>query len=346
MPTFTVDQLRRAGLSILRNVGVAEEDAECVVDHLVRSNLVGHDSHGMVVLPIYIEWIREGKINIQTKPEIIHETTTTAIVDGKWQFGQVSAKMAMNLAIEKAEEVNLGAVGILRCSHIGRLGAYSEMAVERDMIGVMMCNTGPADVVPFGGRESRLSTNPISVAVPTGKMKPFNMDFATSVVAFGKLRLLKNQGKPIPEGWVLNKYGEPTTNPADAFDGGMLTPFGGHKGYAFALLIDILGGALTGAGCTSSVEYQGGNGTFILVINPKAFGSKPDFEEKVDELFANIKETPPLAGFEEVLIPGEVESKIEETRRREGIPIDEVSWKQITRTAEELGLDIDEILNR
>ena len=346
MPIFVADKIRRMGLSILQRLGVRERDAECVIEHLVESDLMGHSSHGIILLPIYTKMIKDGKIDIHAKPRILKETSTTAILDGKWHFGQVSARMAMDIAIKKAKEAHLGAVGIIHCNHIGRLGAYSQMAINRDLIGIVMCNSGPKGgcVVPFGGKESRLSTNPISVGVPAGKMKPFLMDFATSTVAFGKLRILKNQGKTIPKGWVLNKYGEPTINPEDAFNGGMLITFGGHKGYALSLLIDILGGALTGAGCTSSDEYEDGNGTFILTINPKGFGSTEKFMKRIDELFTNIKETPTLQGFDRVLIPGELEFEIKEKRLKKGIPIDEVSWRQITELAEELSLDIDRIL--
>ncbi|HDM45122.1 MAG TPA: Ldh family oxidoreductase, partial [Candidatus Bathyarchaeota archaeon] len=182
MPTFKAEQLYELGMRIFLGFGVDEEDARCVMDHLIQANLMGHDSHGVVRIKDYVNEIKEGKINVKVKPEIIHETETTAIIDGRWQFGQVIAKMGMETAIRKAEEHYVGAVGLIHCNHIGRLGAYAQMAAERGMIGLVMCNSGPPGgiVAPYGGRKPRLSTNPIAAAVPTGKGKPFLMDFATS----------------------------------------------------------------------------------------------------------------------------------------------------------------------
>ena len=339
MPIFKAEQLYDLGIGIFRALGVREEDARCVMDHLIQANLMGHDSHGVMRIKDYAEEIKKGKINIKARPVIIHETPTTAVIDGKWQFGQVIAKMGMETAVRKAKENYLGAVGLIHCNHIGRLGAYAQMAAEQGMIGLAMCNSGPKEgiVAPYGGRKPRLSTNPISAGVPAGKVKPFLMDFATSVVAEGKVRIKYFRGDKVPLGWIIDKEGNPTENPGDLYDGGALLTFGGHKGYALSLLASILGGALIG-------EYGRGNGTFMLAINVEGFVSYGKFLEKVDELLLKIKDTPPMPGVERVWIPGEPEFETMEVRRAKGITITEKTWQNLSDLARELGLDLNKIL--
>ena len=346
MPTFKAEQLHELGMRIFLGFGVDEEDARCVMDHLIQANLMGHDSHGVVRIKDYVNEIKEGKINVKVKPEIIHETETTAIIDGRWQFGQVIAKMGMETAIRKAEEHYVGAVGLIHCNHIGRLGAYAQMAAERGMIGLVMCNSGPPGgiVAPYGGRKPRLSTNPIAAAVPTGKGKPFLMDFATSVVAEGKVRIKYFKGEKVPLGWILDKDGNPTDDPGKLYDGGMLQTFGGHKGYALSLLIDILGGALTGAGCTCGKEYTGGNGTFMMALNVEGFTSKDKFLMRVDEVLTKIRETPTLPNVERVMIPGEPEFETMDVRQVKGIYITDKTWEDLTNLAREVGLNVEDIL--
>lgn len=346
MPVFKAEQLYDVGMGIFRGLGVNEEDAECVMDHLIQSNLMGHDSHGVIRIKDYADGIKSGRVNVKARPVIIRETGTTAVIDGKWQFGQVIAKMGMETAIRKAEENYLGAVGLLHCNHIGRLGAYTQMAVERGMIGLAMCNSGPPGgiVAPYGGKKPRLETNPIAAGIPAGKVKPFLMDFATSVVAEGKVRIKYFRGERVPQGWIIDKDGKPTDNPGDLYDGGALLTFGRHKGYALSLLVDILGGALTGAGCTSGHMYERGNGTFMLAINVEGFSSSDKFLGRVDEVLSKIKDTPTMPGVEKVMIPGEPEFETMEARRLKGIAITEKTWQNLSDLAREVNLDLDGIL--
>lgn len=346
MPTFTAPQLRKISASILEAAGTPREEAKQVAASLVRSNLVGHDSHGVIRIIEYVKGIKEGKIRPGAKIEVVRETPSTALIDGHWGFGQVIAREGMKIAIEKAEISSISSVGVFNCNHIGRLGEYSMMATEQDMIGIILCNSGPKGgiVVPYGGAARRLGTNPMSIAVPAGEMKPFLLDFATSVVAEGKLRLKRYRGEKVPTGWILDKEGRPTNNPKDFYTGGALLPFGEHKGYALALLIDILGGALTGAGCTSSEEYERGNGTLMVAINIGSFMPLEAFKERVDKLFKKIKETPPMPKCKEVLIPGEIEFNTEEKRLKEGIFVTEKTWQDISKLAGEMGLNLKEIV--
>ncbi len=338
MPVYRAKYLMEITEKIFRAAGATDHEAECVAKHLVKSNLVGHDSHGVLVIPEYVDMIEKGLIRPGAKAEIVKETSTMALIEGNWGFGQVVAEEAMELAIQKAKNMNVSFVGIRHVYHIGRLGYYSTMAAERDMIGAVICNTGPI-MAPHGGKSRILGSNPMSVAFPSLK-GIFLLDFATSVAAGNKILLAYNRGEKIPYGWMLDKDGKPTRDPASIFHDGVLLPFGGHKGYALAILIDVLGGALTGHGCTSSPEFKHGNGTLMAVIDIKSFISIQEFKEKVNTLFKTIKESPKAPGYREILIPGEPEQRVENKRLKEGIWISEEAWKSIKAVARKLGVNI------
>jgi len=346
MPTFTASQLRNLGTRVFEALGTPSNEAKRVADSLVKANLAGHDSHGVIRIPQYVNGIKRGQIKPGAKIEVVKESPSTALLDGNWGFGQVIAEKGMKMVIEKAKAHSISAVGLFHCNHIGRLGEYSLMAAEQDMIGIVVCNAGPpgGNTAPYGGRARRLSTDPISAAVPAWKSKPFLLDFATSVVAEGKLRIKYYRGEKVPRGWIIDKEGRPTTDPKDFYEGGAVLPFGDHKGYALSLLIDILGGALTGGGCVSSKEFVGGNGTLMIAINISSFTPLQEFKERTDALFEAIKETPTAMGFKEVLVPGEPEFRTEEKRLKEGIFVEEKTWQDITKIAEELELNLKEIM--
>jgi len=338
MPVLKAEFLMELTEKIFVASGATEEEAKCVAKHLVAANLAGHDSHGIMVIPEYLEMMEKGLIRPNVQPEILQENSTTAIIDGKWGFGQVVAEMAMELAINKAGESGLSIIGIRHVYHIGRLGFYSSMAAERGMIGVVLCNTGPI-MAPYGGRSRVLGSNPISVAAPS-EDGIFLLDFATSVVAGNKVVLAYKRGERIPRGWMLDKNGNPTDDPSTIFDEGALLPFGGHKGYAIALLIDILGGILTGHGCTSCPEFKHGNGTLMLAIKIENFIPLDEFKNKVKVLFKNIKNVPKAPGFTEILIPGEPERRTAAQRLKDGIPVSPETWKTIENIATKLKIKI------
>ncbi|MEJ5198922.1 MAG: adenylosuccinate synthetase, partial [Anaerolineae bacterium] len=246
MPLFSASQLTAVGVRLLEAVGVPSPTAELVSRSLVEGNLMGHDSHGVIRLVQYVRAIERGQIVPRAEIEIVRETATTALLDAHWAFGQVAARRAMEIAIAKAKQYSLGAVGLRNSAHIGRLGEYALMAVEHGMIGFLTCNSSLL-TAPYGGVDRVFGTNPFAFAFPRSGT-PFLMDFAASVVAEGKLRVAMAKGVPIPEGWILDKERKPTTNPADFYDGGVLLPLGGHKGYGLLMVADLLGGALTGLG--------------------------------------------------------------------------------------------------
>jgi len=343
MPVFTADQLRRISARVFMAAGFPEESALRVGASLAESDLLGHESHGIIRIMPYLGYVRSGKLNPTAQVEVLKETPTTAVLDAHQGVGQVAAERGMRMAIAKARQNGIGMVTIAHCAHIGRAGEYSMLAAQEGLIGILIANTGAACVAPFGGTGRVLATNPMSVAVPSGKHPPFWMDFATSACAEGKLKVARAKGKPVPDGWILDKNGQPTNNALDFYDGGVILPWGGHKGYALCLLLDILGGALTGHGCTSLPEYKGGNGVIAIAIDIEAFMPREQFADTVDRLFESVKNSPRAAGVEEILIPGEIEFRAREARARDGIPIPDTVWQDILKEARQLGVE-DEVI--
>jgi len=233
MPTVLADRLTRIGAALLKAAGASDEEADAVAVGCVNANLAGHDSHGVIAIPTYIDRIKAGHIVPGAKWTIVQETLTTTVIDGHWGFGfHVNAK-AMALTIEKAKTANVAACTVFRQSHVGRLAAYPMMAMREGMIGLATADSGrsPKHVAPFGGREARLGTNPISIAVPSDLDAPFYLDMATSAVAAGKIQLAVARGEEIPRGWIIDAEGRHTTDPREYRNGGALLPLGGTEGY-------------------------------------------------------------------------------------------------------------------
>jgi uncharacterized oxidoreductase len=255
----------------------------------------------------------------------------------------------MELAIEKARETAVAVVGLFNCSHTGRLAGYAAMASEKGMVGVVMVNGGGSGqhVCPFGGIDNRLSTNPICFAVPGGKRENVTLDIATSVVPEGRIRQLRNSGELAAEGWIIDSEGNPTTDPADFYGPpkGAILPLGGaagHKGFGLSLIVDLLAGGLSTAGCcrADAPDEPAGDGVLIMAIDVSSFTHLKDYKETVDGLVDYVKSSKSAPGFKEVLVPGEPESRAREKRLKEGIPVDDETWSQIKEQATRLGVEI------
>src|SRR6186713_1461289 len=233
MPIVQADRLTRIGAALLRAAGASEEEADAVAVGCVNANLAGHDSHGVIAIPTYIDRIKAGHIVPGAKWTIVQESPTTTVIDGHWGFGFHVNSKAMELTIAKARTANVAACTVFRQSHVGRLAAYPLMAMREGMIGLATADSGrsPKHVAPFGGREARLGTNPISIAVPSDLEGPLYLDMATSAVAVGKISLAAARGEKIPEGWIVDKDGKQTTDPKRFRPGGALLPLGGTEGY-------------------------------------------------------------------------------------------------------------------
>ncbi|MBS1251144.1 MAG: Hydroxycarboxylate dehydrogenase B [Anaerolineales bacterium] len=325
---------------IFQAAGATEEGARLVAESLVASDLAGHESHGVVRVHQYLGSIDDEGLDPAAEPTIARETPTNALVDAHQGFGQVAAHFAMNVALEKAQAQGLAATGLFNCNHVGRLGEWVQMAADQEMVGLAFCNGGrPGGIVaPYGGASRLLGTNPIAAAVPVEGRPPLVMDFATSVVAEGKVRVARNRGKSLPEGWIQRSDGQPSADPEDLYADGVLLPAADHKGYGLALLIEFLGGLLTGAGWPGQPDFTTSNGVLFLALSGEAFRPTEAFLADGAELCEQVKETPPAAGFDEVLLPGEPEQRTAERRRTEGIPVDGATWTQLTAAATELGV--------
>ncbi len=347
MPVFNADQLRVLGANVFEELGAPADEAELVSSLLVEANLTGFDSHGMIRLPIYSRGIKMGAVKPGSPITILSETPSTAVVDGGWNFGQVVARYAMNLCIEKAKKSVVGLVTVHHSQHVGRLNAYAEMALDHDMIGIMSVNS-KSNVAPYGGKTKQLGTNPLCFAVPAGEEPAMVLDMATSVWARGKIMVYLARGEELPEGVFMDVDGNPTTDAEWYTKGGVLRTLGemvGYKGYGLSLLVEVLTGALTGAGCSNSEEYRsrpfyGGNGIFMMAINVGRLTDIDEFKVRVDALFKSMKESALAPGHEEILIPGDPERRMRERRLVEGIYIEDKTWGDIVELATGLGVAV------
>jgi len=349
MPNIGAEDLTAFAAAAYEAAGTPPEHAKTVSRHQVRANLVGHDSHGVVLLATYIDRIGRGHIVPAARPEIMNESPTTLAVNGRWGFGPVISEWTMERLVARAREMRIAAATIREQSHVGRLAEYPLMAARAGFIGLMMADSGqsPKAVAPFGGREARLGTNPICIAFPSDLPGPVFIDMATSAVAAGKLNLARAQGKPIPLGWLLDKAGKPTTNPNAQLEGGVMLPLGGpegHKGYGLSFAVETLAAVLPGLGFGIDPKGRHNDGTFMLVIDPQAF-SPTDFKNEVEAFVRYLKATPPAEGFEEVLYPGEIEYRTEQRRRQAGIPIEDSTWRRLGEIATKFGIAAPRVMS-
>lgn len=312
--------------------------------------MAGVDSHGVLRLGSYVQGLRKGIIKPGVKNQIVRETPSSLLINGNWGFGQVVCQEAMNRVLAKAEETGVVAAGVFNCNHIGRLADYTQMAVDREMIGFITVNSDPC-VAPYGGRKVVLSTNPLSYGIPAGREMPIIVDFATSVAAEGKVQTALSKGEQLPLGWIVDSRGRPSVNPADLYEpplppvqykfAGALLPAGGYKGYGLGLVIEILAGALTGSGCSEEVTSGLTNGVFMQVLNISRFVPVESFKERVDRLIRWIKDSPTAEGFQEILIPGEPEARERQKRMKTGIPIPDLAWTSLRDLCTQYGLKPD-----
>ena len=348
MPTVTADALRRISREFLTALGCRDEHARIVADHLVQSNLFGHDSHGVLRLYEYARAVNEGRVDPRGEPAVVREHACTAVVDANDGFGQVGAALATKMAIEKARTHGLASVSLRRASHIGRAGEYPVTIARAGLIGHAFVNSGRAgmQVVPFGGIEGRLGTNPLAFAAPRRADPPIMVDMTTCTVADGKIRVATNLGKPLPAGWIIDKQGNPSTDPQDYWEeprGGIL-PLGGplgHKGYALSMMMELCAGGLSGHGMSSGDGRSPGNGVLFTAYDIGHFTDLEAYFDEVEALVGHVKSSRTAPGVAEIFVPGEPEFRSERERARSGIPVDETTWAKLCASARELGLDPD-----
>ncbi|MFL5805641.1 MAG: Ldh family oxidoreductase [Roseiflexaceae bacterium] len=334
MPIIDHHNLRRVTQAIIEAAGTPRASALMVGDSLVEANLRGHDSHGVLRLPWYIDAVRRGVIVPDASPQVIAKHGATAQVDGALGWGQIAAHLATQTAIALATEQGLGGVTIVNGNHIGRVGEYVEIIARAGMIGIAMCNAGPA-VAPYGGYQRVMGTNPLAWSAPRGPGQvPLVLDFATSSVAEGKLRVARSKGETLPPGLIVDAAGQPSRDPADFYAGGALQTFGLHKGSGISLMIELLGRGLCGID-PALPGHRGHNGTLILALHIPAFAPEQQFLDAAARLQEQVGALSPIAGVDRVLLPGEPEQLARRQRMSEGIPIPQPIWDDLVALAAE-----------
>lgn len=346
MPTVTAPALRRIGQDFFIALGCSPGDARIVADHLVQSSLYGHDSHGILRMYEYAQAVGEGRVSPARAPKVMSDRPRTAVIDANDGFGQVGATLAANMAIEKARQHGLASVILRRASHIGRAGAYPFKIAQAGLIGVALVNYGRLgiQVAPFGGIDGRLATNPLAFAAPRRTDPPILVDMTTSTVADGKIRLATNLGKPLPEGWIIDAAGNPTTDPQDYWDEprGAILPLGGplgHKGYALSMMVELCAGGLSGQGMAAGDASAPANAAVFTAYNIGHFTDMDFFYDEVEALVGHVKSSRTAPGVAEILVPGEPEFRTERERERTGITIDETTWEKVCAAARGVGLN-------
>lgn len=331
--------------AIASAAGSCEREAALVASNLVLSNLSGHDSHGVGMMPWYAKYVATGGLALNRRAVLTGEFGSMLMVDGQKGYGQVIGHDAMQLGITRAREHGMALVGLRNSHHLGRIGQWAEDCASAQMVSIHFVNAllWPL-VAPFGGSDARFATNPFCVGIPRCDAAPLILDFATSKLALGKVRVAMQSEKPVPEGVLIDSQGSPTTDPRVMFEEdaahklGSMLPFGEHKGYGMALICEILGGALTGGETLHSTGHMDGihNNMLSIIIDPARMGTR-SFHRETDAFIDWVKRSPVAPSYDKVRISGEPEQEMRK-RRSIGIPIETNTWSDLRETARQVGL--------
>lgn len=347
---FTAAQLRTTVSDILVAAGSQREEAQKVADNLVLANLSGHDSHGVGMVPRYVDAVLEGGLVPNAGIEVKVDSASVLAIDGCRGYGQVVGEQAMQRAIARAQETGSCVMTLAHAHHLGRIGHFAEMAVAQGLVSIHFVNVQSRPVVaPFGGGDGRYGTNPFCVGIPLAGQPPFVLDFATSRVAQGKMRVAHNEGRQVDPGYLIDENGRPTTNPGVVVvpqPGGLfgaLLAFGEYKGYGMAVACELLGGALTGGGTwhrPADTKRSVYNGMFTIVVDPKKLGTHAVFEREAKEFVEWLKQSPAAPGSKGVLLAGEPERQARRQREAEGIAVDDQTWAEIVAAGGKVGAKV------
>ncbi len=354
MVLVPVGKLEQVCADTFARVGSTAEEALRVARSLIGANLTGHDSHGVIRVPRYVDWVKSGDITPNQTVAVLVDTPALAVVDGRYGYGQTVAPEAVRIGLKKARESGLAAVALRDAGHIGRIGEWAEMAAAEGLVSIhFVTASGSILVAPFGARERRLSTAPFCVGIPREGQEPVILDFATSIVAEGKVMVASQGGKKLPDGALIGPDGEFSTDPSmlygpyepegprDAAQGrGAIRAFGEHKGSGLAFMCEILGGSLTGAKATGPGR-RFCNGMFSIYVDPKRVDPEHVFDADVTRYIAYFKSAKPARGVDEVLVPGEPERRTRAERMKNGVPLTDVTWNSILAKAREVGAPTD-----
>lgn len=336
--------LLQFGTSIFERLGLTQPHAATVAECLVKANLRGLDSHGVMRIPIYAKRLRLGLVNPRPSLALSRVAASAALLDGDDGMGMVVGTRAMGEAVAIARETGIGMVGVRRSTHYGMAAYYVLQAIAADCIGFAFTNSSPG-MPPYGGSKPVLGVNPLAVGVPAGQRLPIVLDMAMSIIARGKMRLAGMHGEAIPEGLGRDSQGRPTTDGMQVFGGGSVLPFGGPKGSALAIWMEIMGGVLTGAAFAGQMkslyeDFSGPQriGHVFMAIRPDLFMPMADFKQRMDAMIDRLKASEPAAGVDEVLMPGEPEARHETVRLRTGVPLTAEVLASLEAEAGQLGV--------
>lgn len=336
-------ELRSRVAALYRAAGLPDEDADLVADTLVRADMWGHASHGVMRAPWYLQRVRNGVMKPVTQSRRVVDGGAITVLDGREGVGQVIAHDAMMDAIARAKRHGVGVVSVRNSNHHGALGYFTRLAADAGCIGMLASNGGPA-MAPWGGRQMVVGTNPWSIAAPAGRHPPMVLDIANTVVARGKIFQARQKGERISPHWALDAEGSSTTDPVAAL-AGVILPMAEHKGYAIALMMDVLSGVLSGSGILDEVhspfhtDRASRCGHFALALDIDAFGARSVFHARIEEMIAKLKAVPRAPGCEEILYPGELEARNEVRHAQEGLELPEKTVANLRAEAERLGVE-------
>lgn len=338
-------KLTNAIRAIVKAGGSSDREAELVSTNLVEANLKGHDSHGVGMIPRYVQSVVNGGLAVNAHVKIVRDTGPLLTLDGLTGYGQVIGHEAMELAAERAKSNGVCLVGLANAHHIGRIGHWAEQCIDHGLVSIHFVNVISRPIVaPWGGSDARHGTNPFCVGIPRRGKDPIVLDLATSKIAQGKTRVAHNKGVALEPGTIIDNEGNPTTDPRYTVvpPYGAILPFGEHKGSGLALVCEILGGALSGGQAVkgpSDGKYNVINGMLSIVIDPDKLGTGENLAREVESFVAWHTGSPPAPGIDKVRIAGEPERETKKTRLADGIPVDPTTWKEILAAGQKFGLD-------
>jgi uncharacterized oxidoreductase len=337
------DRLRPLITAIFTNAGCQRAEAERIAIHLVEANLVGHDSHGVIRVASYVQWLRAGKVLADRSIQIVFENEVIAVVDGQCGFGQTIGEQAVNLGVSKCKRYGVAVVALRNSGHLGRIGDWPLQAAQAGILSLHFVNTTGAGILvaPFGGTQRRLSANPIAAGVPIAGASPVLLDISACTLAEGKIRVALNKGVNVPENCIIDSQGRPTTDPKVFYADppGAILPIGGHKGYGLALLCEVLAGALTGGGCSNPHNADRVlNGMLSIYLDASFFQADPIFAAEIKRFIDWVKSSAKTSPDGAILMPGEIEQHTKARRLCDGIEIDPATWAQLVETAKAVGL--------
>jgi len=347
--TVKADSLINVVRSIVKAGGSADREADLVATNLVEANLKGHDSHGVGMVPRYIDAMQQGGLKVNQHVSVVMDGGAMLTLDGNAGYGQVIGFEAMELGAERAKRNGVCVVGLSNSHHIGRIGHWAEQCIAHGLVSIHFVNVLARPIVaPFGGRDARHGTNPFCVGIPRAGKDPIVLDFATSKIAQGKTRVAYNKGEQLAPNIIIDDHGNPATDPRFTViePSGAILPFGEHKGSGLALICELLGGALSGGKTLSDKTWRKSdgsrkvlNGMFSILIDPDKMGTGENLAREMESFVAWHTASPPAAGVDQVKIAGEPEREWKKQRLAEGVPVDPTTWQEIVAAGAKVGLD-------